>query len=572
MDIAMKRKEHTKWNNLLMMIIIILVSFNIPVIGTLALLQNSLNRGTFDFRVFPAAQLEVYNHLQPQRRMGILSPQELSIITRLQTSSRDTRTIDNVIRPAMDRFLISLSRFPDFAQDYHVNPSNLTIQKYVGIEITVQSPDLRLYHEVPEDYELILSVDRDMIQINSTTVFGALRGIETLGQLLEFGWLSSSSSKPWWLSSTVASYCIYDIPLYISDGPSYPYRGLMIDTSRHYLPLNLILDNLDAMAMNKLNVLHWHLSDSQSFPFAMTNFPELAEKGAYHPKRIYTVHDVRKVIHEAYLRGIRVVPEIDMPGHTAAIAKSHPEVMAHCPTAQEPLNPTVEATYNFVKNIYHDLNDIFPDEFVHVGGDEVWMSEQCWLNDTRIVSWMTDHHMNETVQLYEYFETQLLQIVSDLDKTPIVWQEVFNLNLTVTPNTIVDVWKGFDKYTIQNATNQHLRVILSGCWYLDHLDNTWEVFYACNPRNFTGNKNLMIGGHASMWGEHVDASNFMSRVWPRASAAAERLWTGNVESGPSKSVADRIHKFRCRMVQQGFAAGPTRPGACPKEVPYNSII
>ncbi|KAL3920218.1 MAG: hypothetical protein SGILL_003369 [Bacillariaceae sp.] len=420
-------------------------------------------------------------------------------------------------------------------------------------------------------YELIISLDNPMIVIQSKTVFGALHGLETLGQLLEFGWLStqSSNSRPLSTTSLPATFCIREIPLYISDAPSYPYRGLMIDTSRHYLPLNLILDNLDAMAMNKLNILHWHLTDRQSFPFATKSYPELAEKGAYHPKRIYTVQDVKQVIEEAYLRGIRVIPEIDMPGHTNAIANSHPEVMAHCPDPGEPMNPTIPETYEFVKTIYQDLKDSFDDEFVHVGGDEVWMSEQCWLNDTRIGAWMKEHNMNETVQLYEYFETRLLKIVEDLDKTPVVWQEVFNLNLTITPNTVVDVWKGFDRYTIQNATNQNYRVILSGCWYLDHLGDTWETYYKCDPRNYTGNKELMLGGHASMWGEHVDASNYISRVWPRASAAAERLWTGDVTKA-AKNVAERIHNFRCHMVLQGFAAGPTAPGSCPKEVPYIS--
>ncbi|KAG7374361.1 beta-N-acetylhexosaminidase [Nitzschia inconspicua] len=549
----------------------------------------TLKNGTFDHRVFPAAQLEVYNSQEHQSHkiVGVLmDPHKISIQTAIHASSsssslHDTTSIDKVLKPAIDRFLHSLAMYPDFAEDYPVNPSNSTLKTFVGIGITVKSQDIRLYHGVPEDYELTILADDSVIRIQSTTVFGALRGLETLGQLLEFGWLSSQSSdsKSWWYFSPhtadamIATYCIYDIPLYISDAPSYPYRGLMIDTARHYLPLDLILDNLDAMAMNKLNVLHWHLSDSQSFPFALPSYPELAERGAYHPKRIYTSKDVQTVIQQAYLRGIRVIPEIDMPGHTAAIAKSHQEVMAHCPTAQEPMNPTVDATYHFVQNVYQDLKDIFPDDFVHVGGDEVWMSERCWLNDTRIASWMKEHGMsNETVQLYEYFETRLLKIVSNLDKTPIVWQEVFNLNLSITPNTIVDVWKGFDKYTIQNATNQGYQVILSGCWYLDHLVNTWEDYYKCNPRNFTGNKDLMIGGHASMWGEHVDASNFISRVWPRASAVAERLWTGDVENGPVKSIANRIEKFRCLMVQKGFVAGPTRPGSCPKEVLYSRGI
>ena len=396
----------------------------------------------------------------------------------------------------------------------------------------------------------------------STTVFGIIRALETLGQLLEFGWMNNSN----------AVFVVRDLPLSIVDKPAFPYRGLMIDTARHYLPMELILDNLDAMAMNKMNVLHWHISDSQSFPYSSKSLPELAEQGAYHPKRIYTSQDVQTVVQEAYLRGIRVIPEIDMPGHTNAIAASHPEIMSHCPDPSEPMNPTVPETYQFISDIYQDLDENFPDEMVHLGGDEVQLSEACWLTDPSIAKWMENHGMgNRTVELYEYFEIHLLESISGLHKTPIVWQEVFNLNLTIPKNTIIDVWKGFDRYTIQNATNQGHRVILSGCWYLDHLDQTWQKFYECDPLNFTSaNKELMIGGHASMWGEHCDASNFVSRVWPRASSAAERLWHGTKDKKAADSVAQRIHNFRCRMLRMGFAAGPTGPGVCPTEVAYIS--
>ena len=212
---------------------------------------------------------------------------------------------------------------------------------------------------------------------------------------------------------------------------------------------------------------------------------------------------------------------------------------------------------------------------VHVGGDEVQLSEVCWLEDPAIARWMTDHGMgNRTVELYEFFETRLFDTISGLHKTPIVWQEVFDLNLTIPSDAIVDVWKGFDKHCIQNATRRGHRVILSGCWYLDHLGQTWESFYACDPLNFTSpHRELLIGGHASMWAEHVDASNFVPRVWPRASAAAERLWHGTIGTAAAASnVAERIHAFRCRMVAMGFAAGPTGPGVCPTEVGYGTVL
>ena len=504
-------------------------------------------------RIFPAAQVEVYN--QDSGFLGILDPKELSVVP------IGPMSIDEVVGSAAERFQKSLWRFPDFLEDYHINPSNLTLQSLKRIEIHVISPDTRLVHGVDESYGLSIDKESTKILLRCKTVFGAVRGLETLSQLMEFGWMNENDQPV---------YIISMIPLFIADAPSYAYRGLMIDTSRHYLPMELILDNLDAMAMNKLNILHWHLTDSQSFPYKSESYPELAMKGAYHPKRIYTTTDIQKVIKEAYLRGIRVIPEVDMPGHTTSIGKSHPELMSHCPVPSEPLDPSNPSVYKFVENVYTDLKNLFPDSFIHVGGDEV--NFDCWKKSPNIRKWMYDKNMTDVVDAYEYFETHLLQIVVDkLEKSPIVWQEVFNLNLSLPENAIVDVWKGFDRDTVEKATNASFQVILSGCWYLDHLHDTWKTFYDCDPRDFNGTVDLMIGGHASMWGEMVDPSNFISRVWPRASAVAERLWTGDVSGDVKASIDERIHKFRCRMIQQGFAASPTRPGCCPSEALYRAV-
>jgi hexosaminidase len=600
-------------------------------------------------RIFPAAKIESYNRHNLPSILGVLSRSDnisfdTSVLsashqttddnsttsvgsdatngnagtTRHSSSKHDTKNIDDVLKPAMARFQNSLRKYPEFQDDYPVNPTGLPLVSIVNtFLIALKSPDVNLYHGVPEDYEIHVSVERTTtvlsrtegvfgddtfhetrndsggdnnkdvstidrnyskggrfatISIKASTVFGALRALETLGQLLEFGWMDKTNGNHADCDA-LGIFVIRDLPLHIFDEPAFPYRGLMIDTARHYLPMDLILDNLDAMAMNKMNILHWHISDSNSFPYAPKNLPELAHNGAYHPKRIYTPENVRTLIQEAYLRGIRVIPEIDMPGHTNAIAASHPEVMSHCPKPSEPMNPTIPETYDFIFEIYQDLDTIFPDKMVHLGGDEVQLSEACWLKDPSIAKWMREHGMgNKTVELYEYFETHLLQTIAGFGKTPIVWQEVFDLNLTIPKDAIIDVWKGFDRYSIQNATNEGYRVILSGCWYLDHLDQTWQKFYECDPLNFTSaHKELMIGGHASMWTEHADASNFISRVWPRASSAAERLWhetTDHTAKGAAANIAERIHKFRCRMVLMGFPAGPTGPGVCPTEVTY----
>ena len=505
-----------------------------------------------EHRVFPAAKSEQYSI--GTGRVAWVQPKTLEFI------GNDFSTQNTVIQLATERFRKSMYRLPDYKEEYKKNPEKLDLVPLQTVDVQVGSSDTKLYHGVDESYSIHIDETSQVATLRAKTIFGALYALETFAQLLEFGWMAEE---------TEPVYIIRGVPLMIVDEPEYTYRGLLVDTARHYLPIPLLMDTLQTMSMNKLNVLHWHIVDDQSFPYQMETHPEIAEMGSYppFPHRIYTSGDIKLVIHEAYKFGIRVIPEVDLPGHTFSIGHSHPELMAFCPELGSVVDATKPEVYDFVEDIYNDLNNLFPDRMVHVGGDEVSLS--CWSKSDSIAQWMKDHNMTDPVELYEYFETRLLRIVESIGKTPIVWQEVFNENLTLTPNTIVDVWKGFDVATIEEAARQNFSMVLSGCWYLDHLDQSWSNFYDCDPRNFTGNHELMLGGHASMWGEHVDASNIVSRIWPRASATAERLWRGNVTKAKG-NVEERIHTFRCRMVQQGVAASPTvsHGGYCPHEVPY----
>jgi len=157
-----------------------------------------------------------------------------------------------------------------------------------------------------------------------------------------------------------------------------------------------------------------------------------------------------------------------------------------------------------------------------------------------------------------------------LKKRPIVWQELFDLGFDLPPQTIVDVWKDWDVQAREQATKKGLHVIFSACWYLDHLADDWWKYYQCDPRAFHGTaeqKALIVGGHASMWGERVDETNFMARVWPRASAVAEKLWTGNVTNATTTAL-QRLQRFRCYLVRRGIAASPVAPGTCERH-PYD---
>lgn len=261
-------------------------------------------------RVFPAAQVEVYNH--DSNRLGVVKPLHLSI------QSFGPASTGSIVAAATHRFRNTLLQRPDFAEDYKENPENSQLHDITTIELHVVSQNVELVPGVNESYTVSIEEGAPDIKLRAHTAFGILRGLETLGQLLEFGWINDNGES---------EFVVHNLPLSIVDFPSFEFRGLLIDTSRHFLPLKLILANLDIMAMNKLNVLHWHLTDSPSFPFQARSMPELAKKGSYHPTMVYTTEDIQLVVREAYLRGIRVIPEVDLPGHTQSIAASHPELM-----------------------------------------------------------------------------------------------------------------------------------------------------------------------------------------------------------------------------------------------------
>lgn len=483
-----------------------------------------------------------------------IHPGEFEIVTNI------TYLIDGATKRAPDWF-----RLPDAFIDYPVNPSEKELLPLNRIHVFVESDNTDLLHGVDESYELTIPATDGPATLNSKSVFGALRGLETFAQLLEYGWIEDNTGQ--------STFTLSSTPHTIYDAPSYPYRGLLVDTARHYLPMELLLTNLDAMSMNKLNVLHWHMTDSQSWPYQSQKYPELSQKGAFRPDLVYSAQDVQHVIQEAYYRGIRVIPEFDLPGHSYAIGKSHSAWMSHCPEWDEPIDPTNDEVYEFIAQLYDEIFSLFPSDMVHLGGDEVPLD--CWEKDPAIKAWMETHNVTNAIDLYELFETKLLRIVEA--KQPIVWQEVFDLGINISERTIIDVWKewdGQDADTLFHATAAGYQVILSSCWYLDHLGDDWFQYYQCDPRaKFNGTDEqyaLVLGGHASMWGEQVDSSNFMSRVWPRASSMSERLWSG--EASDDYTIRDRMANFRCHMVRRGIDASPIGPGFCGKEPTFNNNV
>ena len=253
--------------------------------------------------------------------------------------------------------------------------STVTEPSLTSVEIIVDNPDdtfATLQLGMDESYSLsVPATSNGTAQLHAPTVWGALRGLETLAQMIEYHPPNAFRNEP-----HPGEYTLAWAPWQIDDYPRFQHRGIMFDTARHYLKVSTLFRQLDAMAAAKLNTMHIHLTDSTSVPIVSKSFPELAAKGAFGPAMLYSPDDMRQVVEYARHRGIRVVPEWDMPGHSDAWAGGAPPgVMVSCgsiqPLGQFLFDPTSEATYEFLDTFFSDMDEIFPDKIWHLGGDEV---------------------------------------------------------------------------------------------------------------------------------------------------------------------------------------------------------
>ncbi|XP_061657943.1 beta-hexosaminidase subunit beta isoform X2 [Syngnathoides biaculeatus] len=433
----------------------------------------------------------------------------------------------------------------------------------LGLVVLITDPDSECdrYPGVTSDESYELLVVQPYAILKAPKVWGALHGLETFSQLVyedDFGAKTVNLTE-------------------ISDFPRFAHRGVLLDTSRHFLPVKVILENLETMAMNKFNVFHWHIVDDPSFPYLSRTFPDLSQKGAYHPyTHVYTPSDVKMIIEFARLRGIRVVPEFDTPGHTMSWGKGQANLLTPCFAGSEPsgsfgpVNPIVNTTYDFMSRLFREIAAVFPDDYVHLGGDEVDFT--CWKSNPDIQKFMEEQGFGKNYSNLESFYIQrLLDIVASTKKGYIIWQEVFDNGVKLKPDTVVHVWMGGSDSgdEMHNVTAAGFTAILSSPWYLDYISyaQDWLKYYKVEPLKFNGTeeqKKLVIGGEACLWGEYVDATNLAPRLWPRASAVAERLWS-------AKNVTDvndaynRLSSHRCRMVERGIPAEPLFSSYCPHE-------
>jgi hexosaminidase len=370
-----------------------------------------------------------------------------------------------------------------------------------------------LVQGVDEDESYTLNVVGTQARLTAPTTVGVLRGLETLLQLVD------ADSAGYYLPGAI-----------INDKPRFAWRGLLIDVCRHFEPVDVIKRNLDAMAAVKLNVLHWHLSEDQGFRVESKKYPKLQQLGS--DGLYYTQDQIRDVVAYARDRGIRVVPEFDMPAHSSSWFVGYPQY-ASSPgpfkiertfgVLDAVFDPTRDEVYGFIDGFIGEMAALFPDAYFHIGGDEA--NGHAWNANPRIQQFMRAHALKDNDQLQAYFNQRLEKILTKNHKKMMGWDEILHPDLP--KDVVVQSWRG--QASLAASAKQGFTGILSAGYYLDAMQ-TAEYHYKVDPSPDSlalgsAESARILGGEVCMWGEIVTPETIDSRIWPRTAAIAERFWS-----------------------------------------------
>ena len=477
--------------------------------------------------------------------------------------------------------------------------------KYVDVKVEDAHADLQ--HGVDESYKLKVTEDSNSVSISAKTVWGALHAFTTLQQLV--------------ISDGHGGLMI-EQPVSIEDAPLYPHRGIMIDTGRNFISVPKLLEQIDGMALSKLNLLHWHMDDAQSWPMQIDSHPEMV-KDAYSRREIYTHADMRHVVAHARARGVRVIPEVDMPSHSAAGWKQvDPDIVACTDswwsndvfkyhTAVEPnpgqLDIINNKTYDVVRDVYRELSGIFPDRWFHVGADEI--QPNCFNFSSHVTEWFAEDPSRTYNDLAQHWIDHAMPVFRSVhsNRRLIMWEDIVLSTEHahyVPKDVVMQNWNNGIEY-IDKLTEQGYDVIVSSADFMyldcgqagfvsnDHrynvMDNpdpdtpnfnylggggswcspykSWQRIYDYDfTQNLTdAQAHHILGAEAVLWTEQTDDVTVSSKIWPRAAALAELVWSGNRDDKGHKRttlMTQRILNFREYLVANGIHAEALMPKYC----------
>jgi hexosaminidase len=476
------------------------------------------------------------------------------------------------------------------------------------VKVDISDTHAQLQHGVDESYTMDISSGSDSIKISAKTVYGALHALTTLQQII----INDGTGN-----------MIIEQPVSIDDKPLFPVRGIMIDTGRNFISKKKIMEQIDGMSLSKLNVLHWHMIDNQAWPIEIEAYPEMTED-AYSDNEIFTQDTLKDIISYAAARGVRIIPEIDMPGHASSGWKQIDESILTCQnswwsndvwplhTAVQPnpgqLDILNNKTYEVTGKVYKEMATLFPDNWFHIGGDELFAN--CNNFSTLGLAWFNSG--KSMGDLYQYWVDKAIpNFRSQVNKTFVMWEDVkLSADVAATGDVPKDIvlqaWNnGIDH--VSNLTAQGYRVIVSSSdfIYLDcgnggYVSNDPRYNVLINPNATDGGANFNWGGLGGSWcapyktwqriydydftynltatqkalvqgaiaplfGEQVDDTIVSQKMWPRAAALAELVWSGNRDANGKKRTTEltqRILNFREYLLANGVQAAPLMPKYC----------
>ena len=443
------------------------------------------------------------------------------------------------VRKAATKFLRRLSNRTGVFLDngFPVETASASIEIHFD-----RNSDLTIHAD--ESYSLI--VKETKIKIHAKSDVGALRGLETLLQLV---------------AHNETNYFFHGVA--IDDAPRFVWRGLMIDAARHFQPIAVLKRNLDAMASVKLNVFHWHLTDDQGFRIESKVYPklhELASDGLY-----YTQDQIKDIVAYAYDLGIRVIPEIDVPGHASAILTAYPEygskdnyeysIERFSGVFDPTLNPTKESTYLFLDALFSEIAPLFPDDYFHIGGDE--NEGKHWNENKEIKVFKEKLNLKTNHDLQTYFNIRLEKILKKLDKKLMGWDEIMTPTMPTT--AVIHSWRGENEGlpkggSLISAAKKGYQTVLSNGYYIDRMLSV-EHHYSVDPIGTielsSEERKRILGGEATMWSELTTPLVIDSRIWPRTAAIAERFWSSK-EVNDVDSMLKRLSDVNKKLEELGI--------------------
>jgi hexosaminidase len=406
------------------------------------------------------------------------------------------------------------------------------------------------YPSFRENEAYTLTISTDGVTLTSATPLGVLHGFATLRQIV----FSAAPDAP--------------LPaLTISDSPRFAWRGILIDVARHFISVDTLKRQIDAMELAKFNVLHLHLSDNEGFRVESLRYPKLQQIASH--GQYYTQAQIRDLVAYAADRGIRVMPEFDVPAHNGALLKAYPELMSAPANPANPfasgdttLNPASENTYSFLANLFQEMAALFPDRYFHMGGDEV--GSDVWANLPAGQSFMNRHGLKSQADLEAYFHKRVHDLLAKDGKTVIGWEEAANGPLP--PDTVVQAWRTSN--ATKTVTAKGYQTIASAGYYLDSLMPA-SFYYKNDPLDPNADgfspaegeaaraasplaasvvlplvlkplppltpeeESRIMGAEGALWSELISDEMVDARLWPRALALAERFWSPSSVRDPN---------------------------------------